>query len=36
MHKRTHEVQVMLINAFIFDLDGTITQPFFDLDAIRE
>ena len=36
MHKRTHEVQVMLIKAVIFDLDGTITQPYFDFDAIRE
>ena len=26
----------MLIKAIIFDLDGTITQPFFDFDAIRE
>jgi HAD superfamily hydrolase (TIGR01549 family) len=26
----------MLIKAVIFDLDGTITQPFFDFDAIRE
>jgi HAD superfamily hydrolase (TIGR01549 family) len=25
----------MLIKAVIFDLDGTITQPFFDFDAIR-
>ncbi|MDD5327678.1 MAG: HAD family hydrolase [Phycisphaerae bacterium] len=24
------------IKAVIFDLDGTITQPFFDFDAIRE
>ncbi len=36
MHKRTHEVQVMPIKAVIFDLDGTITQPYFDFDAIRE
>jgi len=26
----------MPIRAVIFDLDGTITQPFFDFDAIRE
>jgi HAD superfamily hydrolase (TIGR01509 family) len=26
----------MLIRAVIFDLDGTITEPFFDFDAIRE
>ncbi|RKY09506.1 MAG: hypothetical protein DRP65_07730 [Planctomycetota bacterium] len=26
----------MTIKAVIFDLDGTITQPFFDFDAIRE
>lgn len=26
----------MSIKALIFDLDGTITQPFFDFDAIRE
>lgn len=26
----------MFIKAVIFDLDGTITQPFFDFDAIRE
>ncbi|MHC4618713.1 MAG: HAD family hydrolase [Planctomycetota bacterium] len=25
----------MLIRAVIFDLDGTITRPFFDFDAIR-
>ncbi len=25
----------MRIKAVIFDLDGTITQPFFDFDAIR-
>ena len=25
----------MRIKAIIFDLDGTITQPFFDFDAIR-
>ena len=26
----------MSIKVVIFDLDGTITQPFFDFDAIRE
>jgi len=26
----------MTIKAVIFDLDGTITQPFFDFEAIRE
>ncbi|MHC4657952.1 MAG: HAD family hydrolase [Planctomycetota bacterium] len=26
----------MPVKAVIFDLDGTITQPFFDFDAIRE
>ena len=26
----------MAIKAVIFDLDGTITEPFFDFDAIRE
>jgi HAD superfamily hydrolase (TIGR01509 family) len=26
----------MSIRAVIFDLDGTITQPYFDFDAIRE
>lgn len=26
----------MSIKAVIFDLDGTITQPFFDFDVIRE
>lgn len=26
----------MSIKAVIFDLDGTITKPFFDFDAIRE
>ena len=25
-----------MIKAVIFDLDGTITQPYFDFDAIRE
>lgn len=25
-----------MIRAVIFDLDGTITQPYFDFDAIRE
>jgi len=27
---------IMQIKAVIFDLDGTITQPFFDFDDIRE
>ena len=26
----------MSIKAALFDLDGTITQPYFDFDAIRE
>ena len=26
----------MPVKAVIFDLDGTITEPFFDFDAIRE
>jgi len=26
----------MVIKAVIFDLDGTITQPYFDFDAMRE
>ncbi len=26
----------MLIKAVIFDLDGTITEPYFDFDAIRK
>ena len=26
----------MLVKAVIFDLDGTITQPYFDFDVIRE
>ncbi|MBN2456041.1 MAG: HAD family hydrolase [Sedimentisphaerales bacterium] len=26
----------MLIRAVIFDLDGTITQPYFDFDVIRQ
>ena len=26
----------MTIKAVIFDLDGTITEPFFDFDAIRK
>jgi len=29
-------MQDIPIKAVIFDLDGTITQPFFDFDAIRE
>ena len=35
-HKGIHEVREMAIKAVIFDLDGTITQPYFDFDAIRE
>ena len=35
-HKHVHEIQDMVIKAVIFDLDGTITEPFFDFDAIRE
>ena len=27
---------MVMIRAVIFDLDGTITQPYFDFDAIRE
>jgi HAD superfamily hydrolase (TIGR01509 family) len=27
---------IMSIKAVIFDLDGTITQPYFDFDAIRQ
>jgi HAD superfamily hydrolase (TIGR01509 family) len=30
------EHRVMSIKAVIFDLDGPITQPYFDFDAIRE
>ncbi len=30
------ETRKMSIKAVIFDLDGTITQPYFDFDAIRE
>ena len=26
----------MPFKAVIFDLDGTITQPYFDFDAIRQ
>lgn len=29
-------IQYMSIKAVIFDLDGTITQPYFDFDAIRQ
>ena len=36
MYKRIREVRNMQIKAVIFDLDGTITQPFFDFDNIRE
>jgi len=35
-YKRIPEVRQMQIKAVIFDLDGTITQPFFDFDDIRE
>jgi HAD superfamily hydrolase (TIGR01509 family) len=35
-YKRIREVRKMQIKAVIFDLDGTITQPYFDFDAIRE
>ena len=28
--------KTIVIKAVIFDLDGTITRPFFDFDAIRE
>ena len=39
MSKSVHaftQNDIMSIKAVIFDLDGTITQPFFDFDAIRE
>jgi len=38
VHKKVtgHGQSDMSIKAVIFDLDGTITQPFFDFDAIRE
>jgi HAD superfamily hydrolase (TIGR01509 family) len=36
VYKRIREVRNMQIKAVIFDLDGTITQPFFDFDNIRE
>lgn len=32
----TYRKLIMSIKAVIFDLDGTITQPFFDFDAIRQ
>jgi HAD superfamily hydrolase (TIGR01509 family) len=32
----TAETVTMSIKAVIFDLDGTITRPYFDFDAIRE
>lgn len=35
-YKRVHKVQQMQIKAVIFDLDGTITQPYFNFDDIRE
>ncbi len=31
-----YATQNMPIKAVIFDLDGTITEPYFDFDAIRE
>jgi HAD superfamily hydrolase (TIGR01509 family) len=31
-----NSIRGMPIKAVIFDLDGTITQPYFDFDAIRE
>jgi len=34
--RTNYAVRNMSIRAVIFDLDGTITQPFFDFDAIRE
>jgi HAD superfamily hydrolase (TIGR01509 family) len=30
------KISDMLIKAVIFDLDGTITRPYFDFDVIRE
>jgi len=36
VYKCIREVRNMQIKAVIFDLDGTITQPFFDFDNIRE
>lgn len=35
-YKHVQKIRQMQIKAVIFDLDGTITQPFFDFDAIRE
>ena len=35
-YKHIREVRQMQIKAVIFDLDGTITQPFFNFDDIRE
>jgi HAD superfamily hydrolase (TIGR01509 family) len=35
-YKRIREIRLMQIKAVIFDLDGTITQPFFNFDDIRE
>ncbi len=34
--KDTYYRAYMTIKAVIFDLDGTITQPYFDFDSIRE
>ena len=31
-----YAIRAMSIKAVIFDLDGTITQPFFDFDTIRQ
>jgi len=36
MPNALHKVREMSIKAVIFDLDGTITQPYFDFDTIRE
>ena len=34
--KKFGDTNTMRVKAVIFDLDGTITQPYFDFDAIRE
>jgi len=34
--KKFEDKNTMRVKAVIFDLDGTITQPYFDFDAIRE
>jgi HAD superfamily hydrolase (TIGR01509 family) len=36
VYKCIRELRNMQIKAVIFDLDGTITRPFFDFDNIRE